>query len=428
LFNKLKTILEKSKFVKQVSILAGGTALGQLVSIAVSPLLTRLYTPESFGILAVYASTLAIMSISASLRYELAIPITNKDEDIAGIITLSSSILMIVTLFISVILWFWGNQLTSWFNLSQINSYLWLLPIGILATGLYQIFNYLAIRLQLFTTIAQTKLYQGISQAIVQISWGLIFGNAPIGLMFGQIASQSTGTLTLARKSLSSFKDLHGKFDYKFLFIIANRYRRFPMFSASSALINNAGLQLPSLLLIGFYEPHVVGLYALGERLTRLPLTLIGQSIAQVYLGEASRRANENIDSLKHLFHETSKKLLLSCIPLALLFLLTTPLYAIVFGRSWSEAGVYVLALTPMLLARFVVTPLSQTLNVLERQDLQLAWDITRLACTVLSLLIPYFLGWEPLQAILTYSIVMLFTNYVLYRLSVFALNHKLAL
>ena len=107
--------MEKSKFVRQVSILAGGTALGQLVSIAASPLLTRLYTPESFGILAVYASTLAIMSISASLRYELAIPITNKDEDIAGIITLSSSILMIVTLFISVILWFWGNQLTSWF-------------------------------------------------------------------------------------------------------------------------------------------------------------------------------------------------------------------------------------------------------------------------------------------------------------------------
>lgn len=427
MFNKLKIISKNSKFFRQVSILAGGTALGQLVSIAVSPALTRLYTPQSFGILAVYTSIITIISIAASLRYELAIPITKKDEDVVNLITLSFSILIITTLLFSGFLWFTGAKITLSLNISQINPYLWLFPIGMLATGIYQIFNYVAIRLQIFTTLARTKLYQGISQAVVQLFWGIIFGSNPVGLIFGQVISQSAGTSTLVHKSRSVLQELRKQITIQSLLITANRHRRFPIFSASSALINNAGLQLPSIILMSLYGPQVAGLYALGERLTRLPLNLIGQSISQVYLSEASRKANEDVSFLHHLFLKTSKNLLFACVPLGLLFLVTTPLYPVVFGRSWSEAGIYVLVLTPMVLARFVVTPLSQTLNILERQDLQLVWDVARLMGTFVSLFIPHYFGWQPLYAILTYSVVMLIAYFTLYWLTVFVMNRKLS-
>ncbi|MDT2285392.1 hypothetical protein P7H17_03750 [Paenibacillus larvae] len=54
-------------FVKQVSVLAGGTAFSQLLLVAASPVLTRLYTPEQFGVLSVYVALLSIFTVIGSL-------------------------------------------------------------------------------------------------------------------------------------------------------------------------------------------------------------------------------------------------------------------------------------------------------------------------------------------------------------------------
>src|SRR5262245_43618883 len=66
--------LAERPFLRNVSIMLSGAAAGQMVSILLSPVLTRLYSPQQFGVLSVYSALLAILVVVASLRYELTIP------------------------------------------------------------------------------------------------------------------------------------------------------------------------------------------------------------------------------------------------------------------------------------------------------------------------------------------------------------------
>jgi len=52
----VRRFLPESAFAKNVSVLVGGTALGQVIAVLASPLLTRLYAADDFGVLAVYSS------------------------------------------------------------------------------------------------------------------------------------------------------------------------------------------------------------------------------------------------------------------------------------------------------------------------------------------------------------------------------------
>ena len=57
---------------------------------------------------------------------------------------------------------------------------------------------------------------------------------------------------------------------------------------APAGVLNVAGLYLPILLLAWLYGPVVAGYVGFTQRVLGLPMTLIGQSVAQVYLGELS--------------------------------------------------------------------------------------------------------------------------------------------
>ena len=58
--SRVRALLPAGSFGRGVAVLAGGTAFGQALAIIASPILTRLYGPEDFGVLAVYTSIIGI--------------------------------------------------------------------------------------------------------------------------------------------------------------------------------------------------------------------------------------------------------------------------------------------------------------------------------------------------------------------------------
>ena len=96
MFNKLKP---KSEFSRNVLTLMTGTTIAQAIPIAISPILTRIYAPEDFGMFALYMSVASIISVIATGRYELAIMLPKKDEDAVNIVALS----IIISFFVSFI-------------------------------------------------------------------------------------------------------------------------------------------------------------------------------------------------------------------------------------------------------------------------------------------------------------------------------------
>ena len=420
---RLKNLLPKSGFARNVGMLAGGTALGQGIVILASPVLTRLYTPEDFGYLAVYAALLAIIVVVGSLRYQLAIPLPETDEDAFNLLALSFIALLVVTGLISLILWGFGAEFFDLLNAGVLLPYLWLLPIGLLGAGAYQALSYWAIRKNTFRHLAVTKLTQGVGLVIAQVALGL-FKLGPMGLIVGDVVGRVAGSGTLARLTFRT--GLWKSLSLNRLKQNAIRYRRFPILSSGSALLNSVGLQLPSLMLLVFYGPQVAGWFSLSQRIIGIPMTLLGTSVSQVYVGKAAQLARESPSQLRSLFYKTASRLfLLAALPSLALMLFGPWLFALVFGSSWLQSGHYMRILAPMFLIQLSVVPLSQTLNILERQELQLLWDAGRFVLVFGTLWLAQAMAWTDTQAMIGFSVIMSLAYGGLLGLSLMALRQR---
>jgi O-antigen/teichoic acid export membrane protein len=159
-------------FARHAMTLAAGTAFAQLLLVLAVPVLTRLYTPADYGALAVYSSTLTVLLVAASLRYETAIPLPD-DEQVAGaLLGLSVMLLVVLSMFVALLVWLAGDAFVAAVKAPALRPYLWLLPLGFFGAGMYQVLSYWAIRKREFGRIARTKLTQGIGQVVTQVGLG----------------------------------------------------------------------------------------------------------------------------------------------------------------------------------------------------------------------------------------------------------------
>jgi O-antigen/teichoic acid export membrane protein len=417
--------LRNRMFFRSVLVLAGSTALIQSISVLASPILSRLYTPSDFGTVSVYSSLLSILVAVSSMRYELAIPLARKDEDGANLAALSTLVLLLTATLIWLgILWA-GDTLVDWINVPIMISYLWLLPLGVLGQGFFQILHYWMVRKKNFSYLARGRVAQSVSQVTMQLGLG-IAGTQGSGMLLGKLFGLLVGVLRLfgfiAQTDIKDFR----KINKEKVKAVAYRYRRFPLISSSSALLNTMGLKLTSILLSAFYSPEIVGWFSMGQRLVGIPVSLVSQSVAQVYLGEAPRLANRDLSALRSLFFKTASRLCLIGIMVIVLPSIGGPwIFSFIFGESWRTAGIYLRLLSLAFMGRFVVTPLSQTLNILERQDLQLAWDIVRLVVVVGSLSLSRYLNVTPTLSIAIYSVSMFVSYLLLFFLMVSVLKKR---
>ena len=116
------------------------------MSIAFAPLLTRIYEPSDFGLLAVYSSVIAILSIIAGLRYEMAIPLPESESDAINIFFLSFCLIVISSLIIFIGIALFINDISEIFRIYEYKELLWFIPFGVLLVGIYNICNYWAVR------------------------------------------------------------------------------------------------------------------------------------------------------------------------------------------------------------------------------------------------------------------------------------------
>ncbi len=407
----------KKDFVKNVALIAGGSAFGQGLAVLASPILTRLYTPKEFGELAVFVALIAILASVASLRYELAIPLASEEEAPKLLwLSLLLALLSGIGLFI-VVAWF-GKLCASWLGVPGLSPYLWVLPTGVVLVGLYQSLSSLAIRQGNYSAIAQTKVRQGIGMVISQVALGL-FGAKTFGLIVGDVIGRSLGILHLWFLTPYRRKTPH----VRQIWQVGMEYWKFPLFSSFSTLINRIGLQLPNLLLASLYGPQVAGWYMLVQKVMGIPSSLVGQSVAQVYVGEASRIQREAPETLLAFFMSLTKRLLiLGAFPILVGGLLGSMVFGYIFGSDWTTAGKFLLMLTPMFAIQFVVSPLSQTLIVLRQQEYQLIWDTSRLIVVFLAIWSSAQLGYDSITAVGALSFAMVLTYLVLWIVSLLSL------
>ena len=383
----LRRLLPKNAFARGVSVLVGGTAGAQLLTVLVAPLLTRLYTPDDYGLVAVYGGLLGLIGVISSLRYELAIPLPEDDLGAAQVAALCLLIVLGFTLLTAVLVLFYGAPIATLLGVPTLAGYLWLLPVGVLLGGAYSVFNYWSIRTKRFSTIATTRLRQALVSVVIQLA---AFKAGVLGLLLAAVAGQSVGTGTLGRHSLANpaFKEV----TWRGVCGAARRYRRFPVFSTWEGLFNTAGLQLPPLMFAALFGPAAAGLYALANRVLNLPMSLIGGAIGQVFFANAAEA--QRAGQLGPLVAQLHAKLAHIGLPPALLLILLGPdLFGLVFGPAWGQAGEFARWMAPWLYLVFVSSPLSTLFAVLEHQKQGLTFQVILLVARIGAILTGAWIG-----------------------------------
>lgn len=394
-------LLPKGRFVRGVLALSTATAIGQAIAILTSPVITRLYSPEDFGVLAVYSSYLGIIIVIASLRYELAIPLPRSDGSAANVLALSLVNLAGVTALTGLVVALFGKRIVVWSNTPQLISYIWLLPLGVLLGGAYQAFNYWAIRKRAFTRLARTKIQQGAGSAVIKIALGLAqFGT--IGLLLGNIVGQAAGLVSLLFGALREDVVALKRIRRTRIRWTARRYRDFPLYSTWSAVANTAGSRLPLILFSAMFSPVIAGYYMLADKIIHMPMQLIGHSIGQVFHSSAAEARRDN-----HLAGTSIKAfktlIRVSTGPLIVFAVVAPEFFALAFGSNWYHAGLYVQLLLPIILIQFAFSPLSTLFSVMELQRGGLLFQLSLLFARVFGILLGAFQE-DILLAIILYS------------------------
>src|SRR5699024_887504 len=116
MFRRLMKFSEKP-FVRNVIVLASGTAAAQMIAMALSPVITRLYGPEAYGLMGAFMAIVNIVAPVAALTYPISIVLPKKDQDAKGLIRLSIIISLIIAIISFLILIFLNKQIINIFNL-----------------------------------------------------------------------------------------------------------------------------------------------------------------------------------------------------------------------------------------------------------------------------------------------------------------------
>ncbi len=372
----LASLLPKGSFARGVGVLLGGTAGAQVLTVIAAPLLTRLYTPEDFGVLAVYASLLGLVGALSTLYYFLAIPIPEDDVEAANIVVLCLAILLGVTVATALASVFLAEPIAAALGVPMLARYLWLLPVGVLLSGIYAIFSHWGIRKKQFGEIARASLRQAVASLAIQIA-GFKAGAA--ALIAGQALGQGVGSIRLARTALedTAFKEIsrHRVAD------AARRHRNFPLYLSWAGLFGTAGNQLPPLLFAALLNAGAAGLFILAFRVLASPIHVVGNAVGNVFLSDApaAQRAGE----LGDLVSDVHDKLAQVAMPPAILVAVAGPeLFSLVFGGDWREAGMLAQWLAPSLYVMFCDSGL-RVFIVTGHQQLSLLMHAIQLAVRV---------------------------------------------
>ena len=366
----LKHLKPKNEFSQNVLTLMTGTTISQAIPIAISPILTRLYSPEDFGLWALFISITSIFGSVANGRYELAIMLPEKDEDAINIFALGFIITSAISLILFIIVLFFNDYISSLLNNNEIRIWLYFVPMAVFFIGLYNILNYFNNRQKKYKDLAKANIIKSITTAIVQLSLGFIKSSVS-GLIGGQIGSYFVANTKLLKNILKD-KVLMSKITKVKIIALAKRYKNFPKFSMWAVLANTLSRDLTNILISTFFSVTTLGFYSLVQRLLGMPSSLIGNSISQVFFQEATKEKQQTGRAVK-IFSSTVKKLIIIGLPcFGVLFFIVEDLFVIVFGEEWRIAGTYAKIVTPLFFIRFISSTLSIVMTSFEKQKFAL--------------------------------------------------------
>jgi O-antigen/teichoic acid export membrane protein len=359
-----------------VLAIGSGSLAGQLILTATTPVLSRIYPPESFGTFSLLLAIAAVVGPVATLKFEAALVLPRDDDDARRLFRLG----MVAALIISV-LTVVAIVVIQQVGFLPLDDSLGLTPLWVgvmvLLTSTFAVLSQAALRLRSYSSVAKRSVAQALGTAVGQVALGTLTQTS-VGLLGGYVAGRSLGYIPLIRVTRDLWR--RPKRRRKGYMILARKYWRFPLVFTPSGLLNALGSQMPLLLIAFWFGAAVAGELAIAQRLVLIPLTLIGASVGEVFGAEIAKQVRDEAGGSRRLYLRASLLLTGVGIAVALGFLTLGPwLMPIILGEQWVSSGSFAQAMSVSVAAGLIASPVSKVYVVFQQSLASILVDISRL-------------------------------------------------
>lgn len=361
---RLSKFRSSNSILKHIVSVAGAALVAQAINIIMLPLLSRIYTPSDFGVLSVYTSVVGILTMFTGLRYYLAIPLPKQEKYARALLYVTGFAHCVFVIVLLAVAYCAGDYILEKTHLSALRPYLYLIPLGVFATGAYTIATQWAVREGFFSTIGWTRILQAICGNGAKLALGVI-GYKPVGLLLGAVIAQGCGSSGIFHASVKK-KSLTLALSLTDIRRSIVKYRNFPIYDMWTAVVNVVGQNMPQLFLSFYYSLNIVGFYTMAVSLLSLPISIVGAAVGQVFV---QRGAQAKYNGTLASFSEKAYYIMLtiSMYPIMALSLLAPILFSLFLGTQWEESGLYAIVLSPKVAYSMTYFPLCMLYAVGDR-------------------------------------------------------------
>jgi teichuronic acid exporter len=410
-FNKIRTKVTSSSYLIDILLQGSGSALAQAIGVLSMPLLTRLYTPSQFGVLNMFNTIVGFLTIVVTWRYEYLIVLPRKNSSAVHIFTFITIYGLIVSFLLSFVGLYWGKEIALLLSLPEMSSWIVYAPITALLVSL-------SIALQQLVQRSEKYARSGISEIVNKLGYFsfALFGFYLFSESFGLILAAGFGLLLKFFWLYLSDRKILKPDGYpgNELGITAIKDYGKPAFSFSAAnILQTVTGYVPIYVISKFYGTATLGQWSLVVSTMYLPTSVIGLAIGQVYYQRASKLFAEG-NSILSIWLSTAKTLLLIAVPSFICIGVLSPwVFPILFGKQWSDAGVYASIVSVAAGISFISSPLDRTCYIVNVWYYPFLWNIIRMLgslfvgaiCLYYNFSFMVFLQVYVLQISLLYSI-----------------------
>lgn len=395
----------KSLFHNIITLLLGvGSA--KILALLATPILTRLYNPEQFGIYSIVYSATLILTPLVSLRYTAAIPLPKRDATARYLVYSSILLCILMSTLFYIVLLVLGNRVALYLSLPDSHFVKLIVFLSILTGGLYEILSTWAIRKKYFKDLAISNFQQGLVGSVMKIGLSSVAPSS--GLLIGQLLSQVSGCYKISKRMISDLSKTVSRFKTSRAIKVSIHYLDFPRFRLPSQFFLVFSMQAPVLFIAYMFDKHTAGTLSLSLTLLAAPIAIIGNSVGQAYYSKVADLGKRNPAEILTITKSIALKLLFLSLPPSLLLMYFGPwLFAVFFGEDWRDSGYFAQSLSIYLLAQFVANPLMNVLSVFNKQGIFLRINFFRAVFTALVFFVAGYLNLGAQKTILLYSVFL---------------------
>lgn len=398
-----------NKFIGDSFLMILSSGIAQVILIITTPIITRLYSPAEFGEFTIFSNIAMILIPIINARYDLLI-VNAKNDRSANILSQISFLISLLILLILIPI----LAISAWLYPNFILDFIFII-IMLFLVSLTNIFTNYLNKERKYKVLSLINVFRAGSMALLQIIFGLL-SLGSLGLIIGFSLSYITG-ITLGYKTFKKhFNIVRNKEETKALFL-ENKNQL--VYSTPSILLNSLSFSVVVFFIGILYTNTEVGIYGMAIRVLGIPVTIISLGLSKIFMQQANDYYIERGNFQNLLLKFSSTLVIVSIILYVPLYLFSEELVNILLGHSWVDAITVIKIVIPLFVIRLIVSTVSLSVIVLQKQQLELILQALFLIGTTVTFVISKMLNLTFLNFV-SINTAVLIVSYMIFFIALY--------